>query len=182
MLNLARPIVFLVGLSLAACGSLEGSGTQPYWLKAATPAAAPRQFSPLESMIAYHGYAWSLSGAEWAKENARLRVAVATRDAEETLCVRQALLAAAASAPAHERAQASGLFEQCERELRRRDSQLSGLVALLRMEFAERARLEERQRDTARRADELAEKLDELRAIEKTLLERNQPARQPRRP
>lgn len=171
-----RSIAFLASLSLAACGTLEGGGSQPYWLKA----DAPRFSSPLESMVAYHGYAWSLSGTEWAKENIRLRAAA--RDADETLCVRQSLLAAAPAAPAHERAQAAGLFEQCERELKRRESRLTGLLALLRVEFAERSRSEERQRESVRRADELAEKLDELKAIEKTLLERNQPAAKPKRP
>lgn len=171
-----RSLVILASLSLAACGTLDGDGAQPYWLKA----DAPRFSSPFEAMIAYHAYAWSLSGADWAKENARLR-AIA-RAADETLCVRQSLLAAAPVAPAPERAQAAGLFEQCERELKRRESRLTGLVALLRAEFAERGRLEERQRESARRADELADKLNELRAIEKTLLERNQPATRPKRP
>jgi len=171
-----RFIALVASLSLAACGTLDEGGAQPHRLKVDTP----RVPALLESMIAYHGQAWGLNGAEWAKESARLRAAA--RGADETLCVRQSLLATAPAAPAHERAQAAGLLEQCERELKRRESRLTALVTLLRAEFAERGRIEERQREATRRADELADKLNELREIEKTLLERSQPASRPKSP
>jgi hypothetical protein len=45
-------------------------------------------------------------------------------------------------------------------------------VALLRAEMAERARGDERLREAQRRAEEQTQKLNELKAIERNLLER----------
>ncbi len=157
---------------LAACSHVPPvDGKRPYWLKSDAQAN-----SPLESMLAYHAYAWSLSGSDWQRENVRLNTS--TRSNDDSLCLRQAILAGVPAAP--ERSRASGLLEQCERELKRRDSRLLPLATLLRNEAAERSRSDERLRDSNRRAEELAQKLNELKSIEKNLLERSQPA--PRAP
>lgn len=150
---------------LAACGTQ--SVKRPYWIKSESRISS----STLESMIAYHAFAATLGMTDWVREMANLRTELGTND--ETLCVRQAMLAAAPAAPAAERAQAIGAYEQCERELRRRNSQLVGLVEMLRAELAERIRYEERLREAQRRSDERAQKLDELKEIERNLLERS---------
>lgn len=160
LLCLLIAVVFLV-----ACGAQPVK--RPDWVKSETQTS----ISMFESMIAYHAFAAGLSTTDWVREMANLRTSPRTND--ETLCVRQAMLAAAPGAPAAERAQAVGVYEQCERELRRRDSQLVGFVALLRAELAERIRYEERLREAQRRADERAQKLDELKEIERNLLERS---------
>lgn len=155
-------LAFALALLGAACAT-PPEGARPYWLKNNATVSA------VDSMIAYHAYAWTLSGSEWQRENARL--GAAARQPDESLCLRQAILAGVPAAP--ERARAASQFEQCERELRKRESRLLGLASLLRAEQGERLRADERQRDANRRAEELAQKLNDLKAIEKTLLERN---------
>ena len=171
--RLRHALVVAASLGLAACGTLAPQ--RPYWIKSDSPAPA----SSVDAMIAYHAFAAGLGAADWARESARLRTTA--READETQCVRQAMLAAAPAAPAAERAQAGAAYEQCERELRKRESSLVGLVVLLRVELAERIRSEERQREAQRRADEQTQKLDELKAIERNLLERST-APKPKKP
>lgn len=162
----------LLALALSACGGPMKKPADDYWL-----AADARNASAVESLVAYQAYVWTLSADDLAKESARVRDAAA-RDPGDFQRLRSAIAAAAPAAPPRERARAAQMLEQMEKESR--DAHQASLLAALRSELAERRRLEERWRDEARRADDLEKKLDALKSIEKSIIDRNQPAGQKR--
>lgn len=152
-----RTYLLIATALIGGCSSVENGRS-----------ALRRNDTPLDAVIAFHARAQTLKGADWAREYSRL----AALTGDESRCLRQAILAAAPAAPDY--AHPAALFEQCERELRKRDSPLLGLATLLRSEYAERVRCEEKAREANRRADEATQKLNDLRAIERNLRERGQ--------
>ncbi|WP_145840798.1 hypothetical protein [Denitratisoma sp. DHT3] len=164
-----RLACLLLSLALSACSSvsLRGSGNQ-YWLKASAPAIV----TAADSLFAYHAYVRGLSAAEWSKENEQVRE-TANRENSEFQRMRQAIAAAAPAAGAREHVRALQQFEQLERESAKQNSSLRGLIAALRSELAERRRLEDALREESRRAEDLEQKLDALKAIERNLQDRS---------
>lgn len=165
-----RTVAILACASLAACASLDTPQDQ-YWLK---PDSSLRIPSATDSLAAYHAYVWALNTAEWKRETALLREAVA-RDKRLFQRVRQAIVASAPVAPPKEHQRAMALLEHCERESRG-DNSLKNLVAVLMAELAERIRLETQLRDESRRSEDLEQKLNALRNIDLNLMDRNRPA------
>lgn len=164
-LSAKRGLLAAASIWLAACGVLTGPRDQ-YWLKD----DSPRFPSAVDSLTAYHAYAWKLTAAEWLRESDLVRE-TAARDPQLFQRVRQAILATSPAAPLPERMRAQQMLEQCERDAKN-DAALRSFIVLLREELAERRRLEERARDETRRADALDRKLGEIRAIELDLLDR----------
>ncbi|TWO79230.1 hypothetical protein [Denitratisoma oestradiolicum] len=166
--HLALP---LLAAFLAACSpvTLRGSGNQ-YWLKSSSAVI----LTTTDSLIAYHAYVRSLSGAEWNRESEQVREAV-QKDGSEFQRLRLAMVMAVPLTGPREHARAMQQLEQLERETQKQNSSLHGLIAALKAELAERRRLEDALRDESRRADDLEQKLDALKAIERNLLERSQP-------
>lgn len=155
----------LLVLSFTACGTLTGRPTDEYWFKSDAKTFA----SATDSLLAYKAYVWPLSAAELAKENEQLRDALA-RDSGEFQRLRQIIAAAAPAAGLREHARAPQLIDQLERD--GRGSRFATLLAALRAELAERRRIEDKLRDEARRADDVEQKLDALKNIEKSLIDR----------
>lgn len=150
---------------VAACSGLDSRN--PYWIKP----GAMQSPSAIESLIAYRAYVHDMNGAEWARENVRLRDG---GNGDVAACARRAVLASAPAAPIAERQRAQELYDRCEKGAAAAGRDFAAVLALLRSTAADRARAEERIREEARRSDELARVLKELRAIDKTLLDRNQ--------
>lgn len=180
MRSMCRPAhlaLTLLAAFLAACSpvTLRGSGNQ-YWLKSSSTVI----LTTTDSLIAYHAYVRSLSGAEWNRESEQVREAV-QKDGSEFQRLRLSIVMAAPLTGPREHARAMQQLEQLERETQKQNSSLHGLITVLKAELAERRRLEDALRDESRRADDLEQKLDALKAIERNLLERSQPPAPPLR-
>lgn len=165
------PFSFIVLLS--ACAPLAPSvrSEDTPWLKA----DAARPHSLADAGLSYYAHARGLNAAEWARENEALREAVA-RNPSDFLRLRQALLLLAPAAPAKEQARLGPLLERVERDTQKSPASLHALVQLLRGELEERRRLEDKLRDEGKKNEELEQKLEALKAIEKNLLDRRRTA------
>lgn len=172
-----RPLALVLSLSLiallSACSPLLPAtvrGEDTPWLKA----DAPRPASLADAGLSYYAHVRGLNVSEWARENEALREAAA-RTPSDFLRLRQALLLLAPSAPAKEQARLGPLLDRLERDTQKSPS-LHALVQLLRSEFEERRRLEDKLREEGKKTEELEQKLEALKAIEKNLLDRRRPA------
>lgn len=178
---------------LAACGTIHWptAGSDDYWIKA----GAARPASRVESLLAYAGYARSLSAAESARENESLRLAFAAQDRTDFVRLRYALLLVVSASPGRDLPLARQLLEPMLEEdghdaaLRRLAAYLhAGIGDLLAAERhridAERRRLdgerhqfdaERRYREEQRRANDLDQKLEALKSIEQRIIQRTAP-------
>lgn len=161
----------LLAAFLAACSpvTLRGSGNQ-YWLKSSSSVI----LTTTDSLIAYHAYVRSLSSAEWNRESEQVREAV-QKDGSEFQRLRLAIVMAVPITGPREHARAMQQLEQLERETQKQNSSLHGLIVVLKTELAERRRLEDALREESRKVDDMEQKIDALKAIERNLLERNPP-------
>lgn len=162
----------LLATFLAACSpvTLRGSGNQ-YWLKSSSAVI----LTTTDSLIAYHAYVRSLSSAEWNRESEQVREAV-QKDGSEFQRLRLAIVMAVPITGPREHARAMQQLEQLERETQKQNnSSLYGLIVVLKAELAERRRLEDALREESRKLDDMGQKIDALKAIERNLLERNPP-------
>jgi len=168
-----RLICHLPWLALGTLVACNTPGPAPLrseetaWLKP----EAPRPTSLLEASLAYYAHARTLGPAEWTRENEALKEAVARTPADFHR-LRQALLLLSPAAPAKETGRLAPLLERLEKDTQRSTSGLHPLVVLLRAEVEERRRLEEKLRDESKKNEELEQKLEALKAIEKNLIER----------
>lgn len=164
-------VLALLAALLAACSpvTLRGSGNQ-YWLKSSSSVI----LTTTDSLIAYHAYVRSLSSAEWNRESEQVREAV-QKDGSEFQRLRLTIVMAAPITGPREHVRAMQQFEQLERETQKQNSSLHGLIVVLKAELAERRRLEDALREESRKVEDMEQKIDALKAIERNLLERNPP-------
>lgn len=183
-----------VGL-VGACGSLPSSdsGADEHWLK--NTDAGNR----VESLLHWFDYARRLPTSEWTREHERLRQQWGN-DKSDFTRLRLGLLLAAPNAPGREQARAAPFLEPLTRNADGRDPGLRALAQLVAVDLAERRRLAEelqstahqlqstaqqlqsatqqlqataqRQKDDAMRANDLEQKLEALKTIEKNLQQR----------
>lgn len=155
------PALLIAGLS--GCAQFGTASRNEYWIGA----GAPRPAGDAASLLYYFDYARGLSSAEMAKETERMRQ-LHSRNKTDFHAIQYALLLAIPGGDAH---RAQQLLEPLAREGGNRSRELRALAALLLTDLAERRRLE----DGARRADVLEKKLEALKNIEKSLIQRDAP-------
>ncbi|HQR02641.1 MAG: hypothetical protein JSR19_11370 [Proteobacteria bacterium] len=163
-----RTACFTLLILMSACTSLAPQGKQnPYWLKTTSPF-----ISITESLLSYHEYVFKLPSTEWSKEYEQVKEA-AKRDNSEFQRLRLAIAGAVPLAGMREHARALQQLDQLEREAQKSASPQLPLITSLRAELAERRRLEDTLREEIRRSDDLSQKLDALKAIERSLQDRS---------
>lgn len=151
----------LIMLALAGCGVLRGietAGTEP-WVKP----DAPRPASDLESLLLYFQYIKGLTGAELGKEHDNARQAYA-RARSEINRVRLAMVLSQPNTPFSDGPRALELLEPSAKNQR---APLHGLAFLLSAYILEQKRLDGNVQD-------LQNKLDALKSLERSLSERDQ--------
>jgi len=162
-------LLFVVSL-LAACapsGPSAVRGEDTPWLKP----GAPRPASVVDAALAYHAHVRTLGPSDWNRENEALKDAFA-KSPSDFQRLRQVLLLLAPNAPAKEQGRLPALLDRLEKDTQKSTFGLHPLVVLLRSEFDERRRLEDKLREESKKNEELEQKLEALKNIEKNLLER----------
>ena len=131
-----------------------------------------------ESLLFYYDYIRALPAGELARETESLRQLNAT-DKSEFTRLRYALLLTLPNAGIREHTRAQQLLEPILRDAKNVDPPLRALAALLLADLAEHRRLDDslqaatqRQKEEQARSADLQQKLDALKAIEKTIAER----------
>jgi len=153
------PLV-LVGCSmLAGCGALRSIESQEPvpWVQAGTPQPA----SEAESLLLYYQYVRKLSGAELGREHDAARQAYA-RSRSDFNRVRFAMMLSLPNVAFNDDARATDLLEPVSKSP---GGHLYGLAYLLTSQLQERKRLDAN-------AQGLQQKLDALRSLERSLIER----------
>ena len=117
------------------------------------------------SLLYYFDYAHGLSAAELAKETERMRLLHA-RNKSDFHALQYAMLLSLPLGDVH---RAQQLLEPLTRVGRGQSRELRALALLLTTDLAERRRLE----DGVRKADDLEKKLEALKNIEKSLIQRD---------
>ncbi|MBI2311842.1 MAG: hypothetical protein HYU77_04975 [Betaproteobacteria bacterium] len=165
----------LAGL-IAGCGALKSreAGRDTPWL---TPGQT-LLVSEAEALLLYHEYLRRLSGAELTREHEGVKQAHARSGADFTR-VQLAMLLSLPTPGFRDDGRAIGLLEPLLKE-GAASSEMRALAHLLHAQIAEHRRLEERAREEQRRADGLQQKLEALKSIEKSLLEREPAKPRPR--
>lgn len=173
----ARFALSLLAIGLAAgCGALKSreAGGEAGWLK-------PGQaflVSEAESLLLYHEYLRKLPGADLNREHEEVKRALARSNSDFSR-MRLALLLSLPGASFRDDGRALGLLEPLL-AAGAADNETRALARLLHVQISERRRVEERLKDEQRKTEGLQQKLDALKSIEKSLLER-EPAK-PRNP
>jgi uncharacterized protein (UPF0147 family) len=122
--------------------------------------------------------------ADGQKKEYTLTMQSLSRNKNDTSArMKAALIAALPSSRYRDNARAISLLDEIQRD-KKVDNDVQSLAALLKDYAIERqksddsaAKLAQKAKDEQLRADDLQQKLDDLRNIEKTLIERNQPPR-----
>lgn len=120
------------------------------------------------TLLAYFDQLRLLSPAEFVKETERVR----KNYAKEKSVLYQLQYAVALSFSGGDTRHAQQLLEPLVKETGRRDHSLHALVTMLYTDLAERQRLEEALQTQTRRADDLENKLEALKDIEKKMMQR----------
>ena len=163
----------LFATTFAACVLLAGCGTMQPGREAAEPEVqkapdtppppppTPRQVSDAENLISYFVYLRKLTGPELAREHDAARQAW-SRARSDYNGVRLAMLVALPNTPLYDEARALDLLDPIAKN---GDPRLSGLAWLLISQIQERRRLDAT-------AQALQNKLDALKSLERSLIER----------
>lgn len=171
---LALAVCFLA--ALPACSTIKAIdlSRNEYWAKPGSGPLLPRG----DSLLMYFEFAKGLSAADWAKEAERMRHAF-SNDKSDFVRVQYALLLTTPNAAPRDATRALQLIEPVLRPADGRDAGVRGLALLLATELGERRRVDEalqlanqKQKDEQARAADLEQKLEALKAIEKTLSQR----------
>jgi hypothetical protein len=159
----------------APVGPERGKTVQP-------PPPSPRG---VPELLDYYDGLRRTDAATRARENDRVKQVFAQQQSAYA-AVQMALFGALPGADADQQAQALTLLEPVARDERPRDRELQRFAALLLASLQEQKRLAEaaaganqRAREESRRADDLQQKLDALKSIEKRLIERDQSRKNP---
>jgi hypothetical protein len=144
---------------LAGCAGLTGTESQPPapWVQAGSPQPA----SDAENLLLYYQHVKKLGGPELNREHETARQALA-RSRSEFNRVRYAMVLSLPGAPFGDEARALELLEPIAKNP---NGRLGGLAALLVSQLQERKRLDAS-------AQGLQQKLDALRSLERSLIER----------
>lgn len=133
------------------------------------PASAPRGSGGVAALLRYFDHVRNLSPAEFAAEAEKARQLYAAEKSDFRLLQYVLLL----STPRGDARRAQQLLEPLLKEGEERSlGELRTLAVLVYMDLAERRRLEMNVQAQARRADELEKKLEALKDIERSLMER----------
>ncbi|MBI3094103.1 MAG: hypothetical protein HYY97_04465 [Rhodocyclales bacterium] len=180
MSALRRITMVLCALSLAAGLSscaLFKPPADAYWLDP----QGPRPSGDAASLLHYALYARNLAGKQLAEETERVRLAW-TAEKTDFRLLQYAIVLAAPAATAADHRRAQQLLDPLARPGEGRNSELHALASLMRANLAEHRRLEDgshslaqKAREEQRRAEELEQKLEALKDIEKSLLPRDKP-------
>lgn len=143
---------------LAGCGTLGTESRQPApWVQADSIPSA----SEVESLLLYYQHARKLAGAELGKEHETARQAYA-RTRSDFNRMRFAMMLSLPGAPFGDEARALELLDPVAKNP---NGRLNDLAQLLISQLQERKRLDAN-------AQGLQQKLDALRSLERTLIER----------
>jgi len=151
----------LVASVLAGCGTLGGIESQQP--APSVQAGAARPGSDADNLLLYYQHVRKLGGAELGREHDTARLAYG-RSRSDFNRVRYAMVLSLPGAPHADEARALELLEPVARNA---SGRLGGLATLLVSQLQERKRL-----DT--HAQGLQQKLDALRTLERSLIERKQ--------
>ncbi len=167
-----RCLIVCCAILVAACGTFHLPTVQAneYWLKASESPPASR----VESLLAYAGYARDLSDAELAREIEHMRRAFAAKDRSDFVRLQYALLLAFSGTPGRDLPRARQLLEPLLKESGR-DIDLRRLATHLHAEIDELLEGERRFREEQRRANDLDQKLEALKSIERRIIQRTTP-------
>lgn len=176
-----RITILLCGLLLlpllSSCALLKAP-RDTYWLDP----QAPRPGSDAISLLHYAAYTRNLAGKPLAEETERVRLAYAA-DKSDFRLLQYTMVLSVPAATAADRRRAQQLLDPLAQPGDGRDSELLALASLMRANLAEYRRLEDgshsqaqRAREEQRRAEDLENKLESLKDIEKSLLPRDKAA------
>lgn len=133
-----------------------------------------RQVSDVESLIGFYEHVRRLSSVEQAKDFEALRQ-VYNRDKSDLNRLKLALIQAMPNSPVRNDAAAQALIDPMLKDGEGHDAGLKAFAQLLNAHLAERKRLEDRLREDQKEIEELQKKLDALKSIEKSLIDRGRP-------
>ena len=152
-------LVLIVGAALAGCGALRGleSREPAPWVQAGSPQPA----SDAESLLLYYQHIRKLPGPELGREHDAARQAL-SRSRSDFNRVRFAMMLSLSSTSFNDEARALELLDPVSKNP---GGQLGGLAYLLISQLQERRRLDAN-------AQGLQQKLDALRSLERSLIER----------
>lgn len=169
--------LMVVFISLGGCAVLKSlePGRSDYWVKP----GSPRPATEVESLIMYFEYAKKLSGTELNKEHEQVKQAFATGKSDFAR-LQYVLLLAMLNASFRDEGRALGLLEPLLKENAAAGPGLRTFAYFLNAEITEHRRIEEganqKLREEQKRSEALQQKLDAIKSIEKTLIEREQSA------
>lgn len=180
MSALRRIALVLCALSLltglSSCALFKPT-TDAYWLDP----QAPRPSSDAVSLLHYALFARNLAGKQLAEETERVRL-IYTADKSIFRLLQYAMVLAVPAATTADHRRAQQLLDSLTRPGDGRDAELHVLASMMRANLAEHRRLEDgshslaqKAREEQRRAEDLEQKLEALKDIEKSLLPRNKP-------
>ena len=185
----AVKLLLTASLTLAGCTLLEEQPAAPVSSGPArtappAPAAVPAPRGVAELLEYYDGLRRT-DAATRTREHDRVK-ALFQQQQTAYARVQLALFGALPNATADQQAQALTLLEPVAQEDRPRDRELHRFAALLYATLQENRRAADaaaaagqRAREESRRADDLQQKLDALKSIEKSLIERDQLRKNP---
>jgi hypothetical protein len=160
----------LIAAAIAACALLAGCGNMqsvevaepvPPKAPAPRPSRPPRQVSDAETLISYFAQLRKLPGPELAREHDAARQAYGLAPSDYNR-MRLAMTITLPNSPFFDEPHALDLLEPLARNA---EAQLSGLAFLLVSQIQERRRLDAN-------AQALQQKLDALKSLERSLIER----------
>ncbi|MGH8751335.1 MAG: hypothetical protein ACREUV_06490 [Burkholderiales bacterium] len=129
-----------------------------------------RSTSEVEDYLAYYSYAANLSGEDLKKEYGALNQTYAKRKSDANR-VRLALLLSLPGTGFRDDARALGLLKEVKTS---ENSELKDFTSLLAAHIAEHRKQEEKIKTEQGRADEMEQKLEALKSIERSIIERQQ--------
>ncbi len=159
-MNVKLALLALACAALAGCGALRGVESQPPapWVQAGSPPPA----SDAESLLLYYQHVRKIAGPELGREHETARQAY-VRSRSDFNRVRYAMVLSLPGAPFGDEARALELLDPVARSP---NGRLGALASLLASQLQERKRLDAS-------AQGLQQKLDALRSLERSLIDRN---------
>lgn len=163
----------------AALKSLEPGGSE-YWVKP----GSPRPANEVESLLTYFEYAKKLPGPDLNREHERIKQTFVNGRSDFTR-LRYALLLTMPNSTFRDEGRALALLEPLLKEGAAASPALRSFAYFLNAGITEHRRIEEsanqKLREEQKRSETLEQKLDAIKSIEKTIIEREQNKPLPRR-
>jgi hypothetical protein len=134
-----------------------------------------RQISDLEALFAYYDRMRRLSATEQVKEQEAARQAF-NKDKSDLNRLKLAMLQALPNSAVRNDASAQALIDPLLKEGDSHDAGLRAFAQLLSLYLAEHKKAEDRIREDQQEIEDLQKKLDALKSIEKSLIDRGRPS------